>query len=367
MKRQIKAYTDRNRSLSKIIISIYRFLLLIKYIVNNPLDYLRYRTHFEIIAAPGTLGFQGGIFNPGVTLTEDGDTILLAKGQVKHWVLVESDNPHEYLKGAPVFMSFDNDNKLKTSCQVHDLHHFPLKDDLELEDFRLFRYQDEIWVNHNIIQVDRTPGKMGYAAATVCLSHLDTVTHSLTFLGYPNLDFDIQNKEKNWLFTEFENDLYLFYSFHPYRVLKLSNRDTLTFSTIINQPLGPELSDIGGFGTYVSYSTNPVPYDEQHFLLLIHQIDPNRMGRLYYHWGVLVDKATMCPVKVTTTPLFSGIGARGALRGVVYVMSVIEQDNEFIFYCGEGDTYLSRTKMSKDKLEPLWMAVPDLRPVPQLV
>ncbi len=136
---------------------------------------------------------------------------------------------------------------------------------------------------------------------------------------------------------------------------------------MINQPLGPELSDIGRFGTFVSYSTNPVDYDEQHFLLLIHQIDPHRMGRLYYHWGVLIDKATMYPAKVTATPLFSGIGARGKLRGVIYVMSVIPQQHEFIFYCGEGDTYLSRTRMSKDKLESLWLALPDLRPVRQLV
>lgn len=169
------------------------------------------------------------------------------------------------------------------------------------------------------------------------------------------------------MFTASEGELYLFYTFHPYRVLKLSNRRTLTFSTIINQPLSPQLGDIGGFGTFVSYSTNPVDYDEQHFMLLVHQVDPSRMGRLYYHWGVLIDKATMYPTQVTAEPLFSGVGARGVLRGVVYVMSVIPRGHEFIFYCGEGDTYLSRTTIAKDKLDRLWTTLPALQPEPQLV
>ncbi len=196
MKQQIKAYTDRNPLLSKLAISIYRFILLLKYIVNNPLAYLRYRTHFKIIAGPGVLGFKGGIFNPGTVLTKNHDTVMLAKGQDQHWVMVKSDNAHEYFRGAPVFMSFDKYNKLKERCQVQELHGFPVKDDLEIEDFRLFRFEDEIWVNHNIIQVERTAHKVRYTGARVCLSHLDPVNQSLTFRGYPNLDFDIQSKEK---------------------------------------------------------------------------------------------------------------------------------------------------------------------------
>lgn len=295
-------------------------------------------------------------------MTEHGGTVLLAKGQTQHWMLAQGDNVHEYFTGAPVFMSFDKHHRVKESCAVQNLYDFPEQDDLEIEDFRLFHFEDDIWVNHNIIQVKRAAHETGYTAAMVCLSHFNPDNKSLTFQGYPQLDFDIQQKEKNWVFIEFNGDLYLFYSFHPYRVLKLSDRQTLTFSTIINQPLDPQLSDIGGYGTFVSYSTNPVDYDEQHLLLIIHQVNPKGMGRLYYHWGVLIDKTTMYPARVTANPLFSGIGARGMLRGVIYVMSVIAQQNEFIFYCGEGDTYLSRTKISKDKLDSLWIEVEVRRP-----
>jgi len=366
MKQQIKAYTDRHQSLAKLVISLYRFFLLIYYIAQNPLAYLHYRTHFKIIAGPGFLGFRGGVFNPGTVTTEYGDIVMLAKGQTQHWMLAQGDSSHEYFTGRPVFMSFDKHHHVQESCQIQDLYNFPIQENLEIEDFRLFYFKNKVWVNHNIIQVERTAYQTGYTTARVCLSHLDPINKSLTFQGYPQLDFDIQKKEKNWIFTEFEGELYLFYSFHPYRVLKLSHYQTLTFSTIINQPLGSQLSNIGGFGTFVSYSTNPVDYDEQHFLLLIHQVDPHGMGRLYYHWGVLIDKATMYPAKVTTVPLFSGIGARGTLRGVIYVMSVIAQPHEFIFYCGEGDTYLSRTTISKDKLDRLWINQPDWHPAPQL-
>ncbi|ETX05505.1 MAG: hypothetical protein ETSY2_22540 [Candidatus Entotheonella gemina] len=369
MKQQIKAYTDRYRFPSKVVASVYRFILLLKYIAQNPLAYLRYRTHFHIIAGPGSLGFKGGLFNPGAVNTAYGDTVMLAKGQAQHWMLAQGENVHEYFTGAPVFMSFDKHHRVKESCEVQNLYDFPVQDDLEIEDFRLFRFENQIWVNHNIIQVERTAHQTGYMAAMVCLSHLDSDNKSLTFQGYPQLDFDIQKKEKNWVFTEFNGDLYLFYSFHPYRVLKLIDRQTLTFSTMINQPLGSQLSDIGGYGTFVSYSTNPVDYDEQHLLLLIHQVDPKGMGRLYYHWGVLIDKVTMYPAKITAAPLFSGIGARGLLRGVIYVMSVIAQQDTFLFYCGEGDTYLSRTQISKDKLDSLWMEVevPRSDLAPQLV
>lgn len=366
MKRQIKAYVDRHPSMSAMVIRIYRFALLMTYIAKNPFCYLRYRLKFNIIADPGFLGFKGGVFNPGAVATADGDTVMLAKGQTQHWMLAQGDNAHEYFKGGPVFIAFDAQRRMKMHCQVEDLRGFPVEDDLEIEDFRLFRFEDRIWANHNVIQVERTAHQTGYSAARVCLSHLDPVNLSLTFCGYPELDFDVQPKEKNWMFIEHLGDLYLLYSFHPYRVLKLVDRQTLRFSTIIDQPLGPDLGDIGGFGTFVSYSTNPIHYDDRHFLLLVHQVDPNGMGRLYYHWGVLIDKASMYPVKVTAKPLFSGIGARGTLRGVIYVMSVVVERGNFTFYNGEGDTYLSRTTISKDKLDRLWRELPDLRPAPLL-
>ncbi|ETW96032.1 MAG: hypothetical protein ETSY1_28235 [Candidatus Entotheonella factor] len=364
MKQQIKAYTARYRFLSQATTSVYGWILQLKYIAQNPLASLRYRTHFHIIAGPGFLGFKGGLFNPGTVTMEHGDTVLLAKGQTQHWIRAQGDNVHDYLIGAPVFMSLDTHHHIKESDVVQNLHDFPEQDELELEDFRLFRFEDKIWVNHNIIRVQRTAHQTGYTASMVSLSQFDPDHKSLTFQGYPQLDFDVQKKEKNWVFADFNGELYLFYSFHPYRVLKLIDRQTLVFSTIIDQPLDPQLSDIGGYGTFVSYSTNPVDYDEQHWLLLIHQVDPQGMGRLYYHWGVLIDKATMYPVKITAAPLFSGLGARGLLKGVIYVMSVIAQQNEFIFYCGEGDTYLSRTKISKDKLDSLWMNVQVKRPDP---
>ncbi len=366
MKRQIKAYIDRHPMVSTLVIRLYRFVLLTIYIAKNPLCYLRYRLHFKIIAGPGFLGFKGGVFNPGAVATTNGDTVMLAKGQTQHWMLAQGANAHEYFTGGPVFMTLDAQRRMKTHCQVQALHGFPVEDDLEIEDFRLFHFEDRIWVNHNVIQVQRNAHQTGYSAAKVCLSHLDPTEPSLTFCGYPQLDFDVQPKEKNWMFIERQGDLYLLYSFHPYRVLKLVDREALRFSTIINQPFGPELSDIGGFGTFVSYSTNPIHYDDQHFLLLVHQVDPNGMGRLYYHWGVLIDKTSLYPVKVTTDPLFSGTGARGILRGVVYVMSVVAQQNDFIFYNGEGDTYLSYTTISKDKLDRLWRQLPNLRPIPQL-
>ena len=183
---------------------------------------------------------------------------------------------------------------------------------------------------------------------------------AFTYLGAPKLDFDIQPKEKNWVFIEHNGQLYLFYSFHPFRVLKLENLSSLSFSTILDRQLNPKLGDIGGFGTFVSYSTNPVDYDDQHFLTLIHQCDPKGAGRLYYQWGVLLDKNSLLPMRITSAPLFSGIGARGPLMGVLYVMSVIKFENDFLFLNGEGDSFVTYTKLPKGRLDGLWSDISSL-------
>lgn len=354
MRQRIKEYLIKIPVFYKNCIKIYINLNIVKLMMLNPLVFIRHYSTFKIIVGPGFSGFKGGICNPGAVVDDHDNTIMLAKGQHHHWVDAKDHLHQHFLKGVPLVLSLDQESRVQKSYPIHQLNDFPSDDDLELEDFRLFRFHREFWVNHNLIRTERNKDYVGYSASFPSLSRLDPKRKTLTFLGYPQVDFPTQCKEKNWSFIQHNNDLYLFYSAHPYRVLKLTDRESLTFSTVINQTVNPALDDIGGFGTMVSFSINPIPYDDQHFFLLIHQVDPKGFGRLYYHWGVLIDKNSLYPTKVTFSPLFSGLAARGRVKGVIYTTSVVNRGADFIFYGGEGDTYVSYAQLSKPQLDIQW-------------
>lgn len=326
--------------------------------MRHPLVFMRHYLTFKIIVGPGFSGFKGGIFNPGAVVDDQDNIITLSKGQIHHWIDATGDLHQHFLKGVPLLLSLDYESRVQKSYPIHQLEGYPSDDDLELEDFRLFRVNGEYWVNHNLVRAVRNEDYVGYSASYPSLSRLDLKRKTLTFLGYPQVDFSTQCKEKNWTYIQDNKDLYLFYSVDPYRVLKLTDPESLTFSTVIHHTINPVLQDIGGYGTMVSFSTNPILYDDQHFLLLVHQVDPNGFGRLYYQWGVLIDKDSLYPTRVTASPLFSGLAARGRVKGVIYTTAVVNRGADFNFYGGEGDTYISYAQLSKRQLDSKWSDIP---------
>jgi hypothetical protein len=325
--------------------------------VRHPWIHLTHRFRFKVITRPGLLGFCGGAFNPGAVRTDKQYIILLAKAQLQHWL---DADPADYMRGSPVVVSLDRSLRMDSIDTISSLDRFPSNGDTEIEDFRLFPFAGEIWVNHNLIEVSRSEKKTGYLGSRVCISHFNPATKELTFLGHPQIDFQARPREKNWVFIESGDELYLLYSFCPYRVLKLIDRPSLAFSTVISRVIDIDFQDIGGFAAAVSYSTNPIHYDDDYLLVLVHQSIRRHGGRCYYHWGVLLDKNSLHPKKVTSRPLLSGIGARGELRGVLYVASVIKMGEDFVLFNGEGDSYLTRTSVPKAKFERLWSNVSDL-------
>jgi hypothetical protein len=337
---------------------LHQWAALIADLVRRPWAHVSHRMRFKVIAGPGFLGFRGGAFNPGAVVKNDGDILLLAKGQVQHWRYAR---PADYMRGAPVVVSLDERLRVRSTATIPKLDQLPSDNDTEVEDFRMFTFGGEIWVNHYLIEVLRTEQTRGYRGSRVCLSRFNAATNELTFLGHPRIDFEAQPREKNWVFMESNGELYLLYTFRPYRVLKLVDRQTLTFSTVVNRVYDIDVESLGGFSKPVSYSTNPIPYDGDHLLVLVHQSVRTPAGRCYYHWGVLLDKHDLAPQRVTSRPLVTGTGARGPLRGVLYVSSVIKLRNDFVLFNGEGDSYLTRTTVSKAKIERLWRTAPQMR------
>ena len=83
---------------------------------------------------------------------------------------------------------------------------------------------------------------------------------------------------------------------------------------------------------------------------MVHQIDNKISGRCYFHWAVLIDKKSLLPVKISSKPIFSGMGARGKTPGIRYISSILKTENEILFFAGEGDVYVTVTKKPIAKL-----------------
>jgi len=330
--------------------------------VGNTLRIPAQRRHFRrstVIASPGHIGFAGGICNPGAVISNDSGLILLAKGQVCHWWDAVGAKADLYYVGSPVVFRLDHEMYATSSHAVKNLDGFSKVGRVGYEDFRMFRYNEEIWVNHSMVPlIKKNACVWTFHETKPCLSRLESDYECLTFLGHPQLDFPVNQIEKNWIYLESDGELLLFYSFSPLRVLKLTDRAELRFSTVINHALPTPLGDIGGYGTMVSFSTNPIEYDENHLLLVVHQIERSRwVDRCYHQWGILLDKISLLPSKYSAKPLFDSLGARGRMAGILYVASVINMNDDFIFFCGEGDAYITRVTVSKKELDELWVNV----------
>jgi predicted GH43/DUF377 family glycosyl hydrolase len=311
-----------------------------------------------VIAGPNYLGFKGGIYNPGgLPIGEDG-FLLLAKGQFCHWWDAVGVNANMYYMGYPVLITLDEKLKIKNSQIIKNMKCYGDNENVGYEDFRMFNYNEEIWVNHSKVPISRKNNCVAtFNQASQCLSKLDLSSNTLEFIGHPQLEFEIKRIEKNWLYFEYEGELYMFYSFHPYCVLKLTDRNQLYFSIHINKTIRNDLGDLGGFRTMVSFSTNPIEYDDSYLLLLVHQVEPSIFERIYHHWGVLINKQSLLPVKITKKPLYSGYGARGRKPGIIYVTSLVKRGEEIIAFNGEGDAYLTWAPIKKEYLDSCWVDI----------
>ena len=313
-------------------------------LVRNP-AYLRHIFNSKVIAKPGTLDFKGGAFNPGALIIDKTHILLLAKSQVVPWFKARGKNRKYFLAGNPVTFLLDI-NSLKTVKKeiITDISGFPENQDDAIEDMRLFWWKGQKMINHSYIKKEKVGEFINQTSVVSTVSVLDEKEKRFSFHAFPKLDFPLQNIEKNWIYKESENRLFLFYSLNPYRVLVLEDEENFTFKTLINQQFDWKLKNPGNLKTMVSFSTNPIDFDAEHFLMVVHQIDHKITGRFYNHWAVLLDKKRMLPVKISAKPIFTGMGARGRTPGVRYISSILKTDQDILFFAGEGDVYVTVTK-----------------------
>ncbi len=297
-------------------------------------------------AGPGCLGFKGGVFNPGALLC-DTELFVVAKGQQAHWKVAFAE---DFAKGNPLLFRLNANLDVQHTHKITVIDNLPEINPKQIEDFRMFKFRDTIYSNHAVLCLKKDGG---YDQCVQMLSTLDATNKTLTFVGQPLLDFKVNNKEKNWVFFEHKDELYLLYSFSPYILLKAMQWPELEFKTVINKENKPAFHRPPILHKeYIGFSTNPVSYDENNFLVVIHSsTHVLRYGRLYFHWAVLIDKQSLLPVKISSRPLIKGGKCKGMLPGVIYTMAVILSGDYLVLFNGEGDAYCSYVKMERKALD----------------
>ena len=286
------------------------------------------------------------IINPGV-LHRKGEFQFLCRAEANEKVWLGEFLEHQ---ATPMWCVFDDDLKFKHSFPLHYQEFLP---ESRPEDWRLFEYQGKLYTNHSIYImkdwdkwiVESRPG----------ISEIDLETHELRLCCVLNPPFTPSSEEKNWSFFVHDGSLLCIYSFRPYIILEIDLQYGNTKKIIEAPDLNFQWHEKGKF---IGNSTNLVSWDDEHYILFIHDfLDPEfgQRNRAYMQYAALISKTTLLPISVIPKPLvIGGIEEEGRHPGVHYTSSLVNcHDGLYAFY-GEGDTHISTVVFNKDELARLF-------------
>lgn len=292
----------------------------------------------QIISSTDTrLGeYRGGIYNPGAVRL-DGEFVLLARNE-RFTELERQRNPALWQDSCRPYVLHLDDHQQITA-------HYPLTLDPTLrdgrvEDFRLFWHRGQLYCGYSHVV---NPGHIESRVSALDLSRR-TFGPSLR----PQVDFTCRPIEKNWCYFEHAGDLYVVYSFRPFRLLKCRDLADFRFETVVTGTVDVGQPEHGlRRAPLISLSTNPIPFRGE-LLMFIHWRDGYKN---YQHHAVLLDPDTLQPTCITRWPMFSGGDANGLHPHVLYLMSALSLNDSLWCFLGEGDEHISCATVSLADLE----------------
>jgi hypothetical protein len=224
-----------------------------------------------------------------------------------------------------------------------------------LEDFRLFTHAGQVVSNHAILRLP-APARAGRPVALdrletrVGFSLLDPVRAELRFLGEPRLPRPLARTEKNWSCFSRGEELFLLYSPAPYRLYRCTDWDRLEFK----EHLAADWSLPGSSPDLppLRNSINPVLYDENHWLHIVHRVYPDKR---YAFWPVLISRQTLRPVRSTRQPIACGAWSGG--DGLLYLSAAVAAPATIELYFGAEDCATGSTRVSRRELDAAWLAI----------
>ncbi len=269
------------------------------------------------------------IINPGA-LYRNKQFHLLCRGEINDstWIGYWSES-----HATPVWCILGDDFE---TMDYFFLHYRDLPKGHRPEDWRLFNFDGQLYSNHSIY--------MENDDELVCrpgISTIDLNSRELSLCMVLDPPFKANMEEKNWSMFVHEGKLLCIYSFDPYIVLHIDlvNRKT---STVVNDG-GGVFGWIDKSSRFISVSTNPISWDEQHYIIFVHDYldldESDQRNRVYMQYAVLIDKLTLIPNSVIPSPLLMGGQEQGRHPGVHYTMSLVNKDKKLYAFYGEGDTH----------------------------
>ncbi|MDQ8204990.1 hypothetical protein [Pelagicoccus sp. SDUM812003] len=308
-------------------------------------------TQSRLLAGRGSFGFQAGVFNPGA-IQKDGKTRLLARAERAPWHVQKRDPSKFYVSAEALLLTLDSEQTIEAARRVHQKMP-PSKTPSRTEDFRLFSWLGQTYSNHAVLSEPEAKASAQQTIAfdqlksSVAISTLDIETGTLTWQAYPSLDRPIQRIEKNWAFFTQGDELYLLYSTSPYILLKADKTKPWHFQTIIEEPIG---LPIDGDGLSIRNSINPIDYDQDHLLHIVHKVYPDKT---YAYWALLINKINLRTCKVSNRPLIANHQSRSS--SICYLSSTVLSKGKLELFTGLDDSSLSTTEVSKELLETTWV------------
>jgi hypothetical protein len=305
------------------------------------------------LAGPTAGGAWDAVLNPGALPRPEG-TLLLCRVEDATWTEMRRDEAVFMRRCPPRLLDLDPSGTVR-STRPAIWTEAPPASTHRLEDFRLFTHAGRILSNHSILRLPG-PTRPGHPVepdqleTRVGFSVLDPLRAELRFLGEPRLPRTLGRTEKNWVCFSRDGELYLLYSPAPYRLYRCTDWERLEFSAQLEADWilpgsSPDLPPLRN-------SINPVPYDEDLWLHIVHRVYD---GKRYAFWPVLISRQTLRPVRSTRQPIACGAWSGG--DGLLYLSAAVAGSEFIELYSGLEDCATGLTRVSRRTLDAAWCEV----------
>lgn len=312
------------------------------------------RVNSRRLAGPASGPGWDAVFNPGAVARPDG-TLLLCRVEDATWSEMQVDETVFMRRCPPRLLALDASGQVRTTRET-SWTAAPAANTHRMEDFRLFAHGGRVLSNHALLRLP-APARAGQPVdldrieTRVAFSLLDPERGELRFIGEPKLPRVLGRTEKNWVcFTE-ADDLFLLHSPAPFLLYRCTNWERLEFAPVIEASWRLPDEPRSGLPS-LRNSINPVPYDGEHWLHVVHRVYP---GKRYAYWPVLISRRTLRPVQASRQPLACG-GWTGT-EGLIYLSAVLPGPDQIDLYFGAEDCATGHSQVSRSALDAAWRPV----------
>lgn len=235
------------------------------------------------------------------------------------------------------FVEFDSENNIIKQSEIIDKVE-RIKWDHRvwgLEDMRLFNYQEEWWFTATSCQEQEN-----YRNPIQCLGKMifneENNTYDIIDIKKCSGDF-LQETEKNWLPFVYDNKPLIIYKSEPFTMIEPNLYDK-SCNIISKKSCSQDASNFRG-------SSSPIPYKDG-YIYVEHEVAFINW-RTYYHRVVKFNKNFEI-IEISKPFIFEN-------RGVEFCISLVHQENKFIFGVGIEDKRAIMVTITEQEMENLFL------------